>query len=72
MLPRVSWLRTPPLSREGLRCAVYHTAPDPASQQGRAPECRVSYGSESCLPIRRAPVPPPHALQCPVGRESKA
>jgi hypothetical protein len=47
--PRVSWLWTPPPCKGGLRCTTCPTTLDPVSLQGRAPERRVSYGSESCL-----------------------
>jgi hypothetical protein len=64
--PRVLQLWILPPCRGALQSIVCPTALDPTSLQGRALECHVSYGSESCLPTGRALVPPPHALQFPV------
>jgi hypothetical protein len=68
----VQWLWTPPPCTGGLQCAMCHTASDPASLQGRALEHRMFHGSRSCLPTRRAPMPPPHVLQFPVGLRPQA
>jgi hypothetical protein len=65
-------LRTPPPCKGGLRCATCPTSQDLASLQGRAPKCHVSYGSEFCLPVGRALMPPPHARQLLMDRGPQA
>jgi hypothetical protein len=72
---RVLQLRILPPSKGGLRCATCLAAPDPASLQGRALECSMSYSSRSSLPagegfgtpcVLRLRILPPYrgGLQC--------